>query len=540
MATSKRGKLLSLTAAALALVTALSACGSTSGTHETAEAAPVKDGGNLVFGVRSDPINFNPSAFGNGNTTWNITRQLYDSLVYQDPKTEKIEPWLAEEFSSNADATEFTFKLRDDVTFSDGTKLTAETVKANLDDVKKAGASSVGAAYVKTYESTQVVDEHTAVVKFSAPNAAFLSEAATPTMGLISDKSTQVPYEERANGKKVSGSGPFVLKSYTKDQSTIVTKRDGYKWAPKGFDNTGDAHLDSIEFKVITESANLTGGLVSGQLDVIESVSPNDYDTVAASANVVQRSNPGTVFGVYFNEKKPLFQDELIRDAISHAVNPAEVVKGAWNDRTKVADSPISHTTLGYESQKDKLADYDPKAAEADLDKAGWTKGADGIREKDGQKLKLRIAYKNNSAVNSDSIAIIQEQLKAVGIDSEQFSGTIPEFIAVIGPGKFDLAWSNLSNVDGDVLRSQFSDEGTNNWPIQDQGIEQELKDQLKIGDASKRNAALAKIQSDIIEGRHFVPVHELTSAFGVSKNVTGIKQGADARLDLLIDAAKQ
>lgn len=535
MAPVHRSRGAALAAGALALVLALTGCAS--GGDAGGEGA---GGGTLTFAIGNDPLNFSPSAKGgNGNDTWYVTRQLYDSLVYYNPETKEAEPWLAESFEVNEDATQYTFTLRDDVTFSDGTKLTANTVKLNFDDIKAAGAESSAVAYLATYEGTEVRDDRTAVVTFSTPNAAFLAQASTATLGLVSDASIEVPFGERSGGTNISGSGPFVLESYTKDQSTKLTKRAEYAWAPAAFGNTGAASLDAVEFNLIPEAGNRTGGLTSGQIDVAGGIAPNDIETVQASAEIVERPNPGTVFGVYFNEKNPIIADEAVREAVAYAVDPQQIRDGALNDHFAVATGVLSQSTSDYADLSATLPKTDTAKAESLLDAAGWTKGADGIREKDGQKLTFRITYINNFGPNADSIALLQQQLQAVGIGSEQISGTVPEFQESITSGEYEIAWRNLSSVDADVLRLDFSDVGTTNWPVSDPALNQQLIDQATIGDPAARTAELKTIQEELIAGHHFVPVHELTTVVGVGSGVTGIQLGADSRLDLLVNVKK-
>lgn len=275
---------------------------------------------------------FNPSAIGNGNDTWYVTRQIFDSLVYLDPESGELEPWLAKSWESNEDATEFTFTLRDDVTFSDGSALTAQTIAANFDDIKAVGASSSAVADLRDYSGADVVDEHTLTIRFSQPNAAFLASAASVPLAIISEDSLQIPYAERVSGNNVAGSGPFTLAGYTKDSQVTLDKREGYEWAPESFDNRGDAHFETVEFKIVPESGNRTGGLSSGQIDAAGSVAPNDISTIEATEIVVSRANLGTVFGVYFNVEQPEFHDEKVRKAVALAVDATEIRDGALND----------------------------------------------------------------------------------------------------------------------------------------------------------------------------------------------------------------
>lgn len=520
-------------ATTLVTVLTLGAC-SSAGSITSGES---DGGGSLSFAIGNDPLVFNPAAPGNGNDTWYVSRQIFESLVYQNPDTGEADPWLAESYEINEDATEYTFKLREDVTFSDGTALTAETVKQNFDDLKAAGAASSAVADVRNYTETEVVDEYTAIIKFSEPNAAFLAAAAGPTLAIVSEPSLEIPFADRASGEGVSGSGPFTLSEYTKDSSVILKKREGYAWAPASFENRGDAHVDTVEFKVVPESGNRTGGLSSGQVDVAGGIAPNDIATVEASNNIVSRPNPGTVFGLYFNYDKPLFEDPLVREAVALAVDSEEIRDGALSDHFAVATSPLAATTKDYADVSDAIPTHNLEEAKQLLDEAGWAEGADGIREKDGEKLSFRITYINNFGPNADAIALLQEQLRAVGIESTQRNGTVPEFQANLSSDEFEIAWRNLSGVDADILRRDFTDVGSDtNFPFADEEVTAGLKEQATIGDEAERSARLAELQRDIVEKDLFVPVHELTTVLGVAAGVEGISLGADSRLDLLVD----
>lgn len=529
-------KLFASIATGVGLAMVLTAC---SGGESPRSDGEPGEGGTLTFAVGNDIQNFNPpSRSAGGNDTWYVTRQLFESLVFQNPETQEIEPWLAETFEANEDATEFTFELREDVTFSDGTPLTATTVQANFDDNKEAGAESFASAYLANYVETEIVDEHTVIVKFSEPNAAFFSQAATVYLALVSEPSLETPFAERGHTSDISGSGPFVLESYTPDQSTVLSAREDYGWGPEFFENTGPAHLDRVEFVVVPEAGNRTGGLTSGQVDVAGGIAPNDIETVEASAEIISRANPGTVFGIYFNENAPIVAEPEIREAIALAVDAQEVRDGALSDHFAVATSPLSQTTQDYADVSDSIPQTDRAAAEQVLDGAGWTVGSDGIRERDGERLSLRIVDPQNFGPNADSIALLQQQLRAVGIEIEVLPGEGGEFLERMTSGDYELAWRNISGVDADTLRSDFSDAGAQNWPVNDEELNQRLLDQITIGDPEARAAELEDIQRALVEGFHFVPVHELTTVLGVSEGVSGVVLGADSRLTLLLDAS--
>lgn len=504
---------------------------------ESDTAAPT-EGGSLTFAVGNDPINLNPSATGSGNDTLYVTRQLFDSLTEQDPQTGELLPWLAESFTASPDATSFTFTLRPGVTFSDGTQLTAASVKATFDDIVANGADALSAIpYFSGYTGTTVADDRTFTVTFGQPNGPFLQATSSVALAPVAASTLAVPYAQRGTGAELVGTGPFTLDHYTKNTEVALTKRADYAWGPADRQNTGAAHLDTVLFKIVPESGVRTGSLNSGQVDVIGGVAPQDISTLQDAGHpLVVRTNPGLTFGLTPVETRPVVADQDVRSAIALAVNPTDVRDAALNDSFAVATSSLAHNTPGFADQSGAIA-FDPDRAGTMLDGAGWTVGADGIREKDGQKLHLVLAYINNFGPNQAAVELIQQELKDVGVDVELWTGTVPDLRAGLGNGSFDLVWSNLSRADGDVLRTSFSTTGNDWYKIDDADLEAALAGQLSTADQAARNRYLATAQQILVEKAYNIPVFELTTVLATADAVHGIALGADSRLSQLTDA---
>ncbi|WP_336696989.1 ABC transporter substrate-binding protein [Curtobacterium sp. USHLN213] len=521
-------------AAGTAAALVMAGC-SSGGTASSSSSKPV-DGGSLTYAIANDPITLNPTGTGAGNDTLAITRQLVDSLLWQDPSDGSLKPWLATKYSANADATAFTFDLRSGVTFSDGSAFDATAVKDTFDDIAKAGASSTAAAYFSGYQETKVVDDDTVEVDFTTPNAAFPNATASVALGIVAPKTTETPFEDRADGTAVIGTGPFTLSSYTKNTSTVLTKRKDYDWGPAARSNTGAAHLSKVTFQVVPEASVRTGSLQSGQLDAISSVQPSDVDTLKSQYELVTRANPGQVFGLTFNQKRPLVSDLVVRRAIAQAVDPKTVRDTSLNDLFEVATSVLGSTTPGYSDTSSAIS-YDPAAAEQALDEAGWKTGSDGIRAKDGQELRLKLIWITNFGPNQTSLELIQQELRKVGVGLTLESGTVPQYLANTTSGDWDLAWDNSSRADGDVLRSKFSSDGAQSIGAADGTLDALFTKELSQSSATERAATFAAIQERIASQVDFVPVHELTSIIATTKDVHGIAFGADTRLDQLTGA---
>jgi peptide/nickel transport system substrate-binding protein len=541
MSLARRARTLAVAAALSALALPLAACGGSSAasgpTGTASSSAQPVDGGALTFAIGNDPISLNPDGTGSGNDTLYVTRQLVDSLLWQDPKDGSLKPWLASSWEANADSTQFTFHLRDGVTFSDGTPFDADAVKANFDDVIAAGAKSTAAPSFVGYTSTTVVDPHTVQVAFAAPNAAFPQATSTVALGFVAKSTLAIPFDQRSSGKGVIGTGPFVLDHYTKDTETVLNARTDYAWGPAGA--TSHPHLKSVTFQVIPEQGVRTGALTSDQVDAIGGVQPTDIETIqGAGLDLVHRANPGISFGLTFDEARPLGADPAVRQAVALAIDPKVVRDTALSDGFAVAKSPLASTTPGV-ADESKLIVTDPKKAEQVLQADGWAKGSDGIYAKDGQKLAPVLAWITNFGPNETSVQLIQQQLKAVGIDATLWSGAVPDFIKGLstGTGQFDLVWGNLSRADGDVLRTQYSVKATNYYHLNDPDLEALLQKQLTISDTKARADVLAQAQARLVTQHHVVPVHELTTYLGLQPKVHGVALGADSRLDQLTGA---
>ncbi|BDZ51300.1 ABC transporter substrate-binding protein [Frondihabitans sucicola] len=525
-------------AAAATVALALTGCSSGGSSDTAGSSGSVTNGGNLTFAIANDPISLNPSGTGSGNDTLYVTRQLVDSLLYQDPKTGDLKPWLASSYTVNSDATKFTFTLRSGVTFSDGTKFDASAVKATFDDIVAAGAKSTAVSSLVGYTGSTVVDPSTVEVDFSKPNAAFPQATSSVGLGIVSVGTTKIPYDDRSTGKGVVGTGPFTLKSYSPNVKTVLTKRKDYDWGPADRSNTGAAHLASVTFQVVPEASVRSGSLSSGQVDVIGSVQPTDVDTLKGGGYpLVTRTNPGLAFGFSFNEARPIVKDEKVREAIAHALDSKTIRDTSLNSLFPVGTSALASTTPGYKNES-SFFEYDLASAKKLLTDDGWKVGADGIRVKDGTKLSLKVAWITNFSPNQTTLELAQQELKKAGIAITLQSSTVPDFLKTLTSGNYDLQFGNNSRADGDILRTSFSTAATNYSHLDDPTLEALLQKQQATPDVKEREAVIGDIQTRLASQYHEIPVHELTTILATAKGVTGVTLGADSRLDQLTGAS--
>lgn len=500
----------------------LSACAGdpSAGAEGAADETPVA-GGTLRIAVNSDFGCIDPRQ-AQGLPQRAFATHFLDTLLEQDFETGEILPALATEWKVSDDAKEFTFKLREGVTFSDGTKLTAANVKENLDDIIALGAKApYGPTNLTGYTGTEVVDDYTAVVKFEKPNIPFLQGASTTPFGIQASATLAKSAEDRCVGQ-IIGSGPYVLSEYEPTVKTVLTKRDDYDWASPASAHQGPGYFDEIIAEIVLEPTVRTGGLQSGQYDAILGVTPQDAQALESSGFLtLSRENPGLVNSLLVNEKRPLTGDVNVRRAFQLAVDRAEISDVIIGFPDLVAKSVLSETTPGYADFSKELV-YDPDEAKRLLDESGWVPGADGIREKDGQRLALEIL---GTDASGPLYELLQLQLKDVGIEAVLNLQPITNFFTARQGGEWDYSGSNLTRADADVLRNNFISNGGPNVvaKLNPSELDDLLLKQAGEVQADARNAVVKEAQRTIIEQGFATPLHPQVQVLGHSPKVHGL-----------------
>ncbi|MET8853070.1 ABC transporter substrate-binding protein [Amycolatopsis sp. NPDC004625] len=519
-------------AALLALPVLLTACAA-AGTEQAASGPP-KPGGTLRLGISSAPDCIDPQQAAT-NASINVGRQLVDSLTDQDPQTGEIKPWLAEKWEINAGSTAFTFHLRSGATFSDGSPVDAAAVKTSFDAVKALGTKAqLGYGYLAAYRGSAVVDPQTVRLDFSAPSAQFLQASSTMSLGVLAPAAFESTPEQRCQGTGLIGSGPFVFESLKQNQEIVLAKRKGYAWGSSLFKHQGEAYLDKIDYRIVPEPGVRTGSLASGQLDAATDIQPVDEPQFTGNGfgeNI--RPNPGVVFNLHANTTRGVLTDEKVRQAVLKGVDRAEVVNTVLTPSYKAATSILGSATPLVSDLSPQLA-YDRKGAAALLDGDGWVPGPDGIRTKNGQKLRASVVFSPVFNQNRSVLELIQQQLRKIGFDLEIEQHTTAETTQIQLSGNYDFLWYNVTRADPDILRSQFSTKAGNRSKLTPGNpLDAALDAQSSTVDKTLRKPSADGAQKLIVEHAYAVPVFELTQVVALSSKAHAVDFEASSRLQL-------
>ena len=189
-----------------------------------------REGGDITFGVTTEPVCFDPHNSSQQNA-FLVIRNYIDSLVGKQADG-TFAPWLAKSWRISDDGLSYSFALRDDVTFSDGTPFDGEAVKANLDWTKDPAHTANAAAFLEYYDHTEVVAPHEVKIVLSKADSAFLESLSSVKLGFLSPKTLAKGGDLCQGGPNLVGTGPFVFDQYTRGQSARFVKNPNYHWAP--------------------------------------------------------------------------------------------------------------------------------------------------------------------------------------------------------------------------------------------------------------------------------------------------------------------
>ena len=353
---------------------------------------------------------YNPITANNLNKA---TTLIFDRLVSQDADL-SYHPWLAESWEEAADGMSWTFKLKQGVTFHNGEPFNAETVKAWLEVFKAAENAYMSEAIAEV----QVVDDHTVTFVMSRPEPNLLYNLSSSFMSVIEPKSFAA-LGENYGVTEVYGTGPFKLESFAIGQETVLVRNDDYTWGSPLAANQGPAMIARLTFREIAEDSTAFLELKTGGVDMLLGVPADLTAEVAKEANLAVLTMPGQdVYYMPINVTKPPFDDIRVREAAAKAINQEEILASVFGGVGSVADSfLISALPESHVSDAARIK-HDPARANALLDEAGWVMGADGVRAKDGQPLKVSL-WTQSDSIFRRLTEVVQAQLKAVGIEAE-------------------------------------------------------------------------------------------------------------------------
>ncbi|MDF1604695.1 ABC transporter substrate-binding protein [Nocardioides sp. YIM 152315] len=424
-----------------------------------ADAGDPVDGGTLSFGAYAEPSSLDPAVtITAGSTGGTEMAAIYDLLMRYDAGAKKYVPQLAESLKPNDDFSEWTLRLRDGVTFSDGTELDSAAVKWSQERyVAKPGPEA--AVWTATVKDIATPDPLTVVYRLTSPWSTFPSVLSTGP-GLIVAKSS----DAGASFKPV-GAGAFVLDKWAPQEELVLEARDDY-W-------DGRPHLDKIRSVFLSDQQTNLDSLESGSIDMVFLRDPDKVDAMLDAGtggylNVPSASNVALINAT----EGAAGADPRVRQAMAYAVNPDLIRERAF-DGHGLAGSTIFLDYSQWHGEAEGLP-YDPEQAKKLVEEAK----ADGF---DG---KVHYVDGSDPASRATSLAV-KASLEAVGLSVEiDLKRSIADQITAIAVNRdYDLAAWGLGYREGDPYSRMFSTlstEGTSTYGMATSAEMDDLLTQLR------------------------------------------------------------
>lgn len=455
-----------------------------------------------------------------------VIRSIFDSLVVALPN-HTFGPWLAKSWELSPDGLSYTFKLREDVHFHDGSRFDAKAVQYNLERIKDPKNAFFWASDLGPYEGCDVLDEFSVRVRFREPYAPFLANLSKSSLAMVS------PAAAAKHGAQFPlhpvGSGPFVFKSLQAGTEIVLTRNDDYRWPPVNAAHQGPAYLQQVTFKNVPEEATRVAVLLNGQAGVADLIPAQNLLSFrsAKDFHLVQGELLNHNYALYLNTQRAPWTDPRIREAFRRSLEIDAAVKMVYLGTTARAFSPLSPSLLGYDPALEGAYPGDPAAAARTLDELGFKKGADGVRVRDGQRLSLVfLDTQGNREKRLDVLTVLRRQLRASGFEVRIDTQPQGAYLQKVAASDYDLLGGSLFAPDPDVLRrihSPLLRSAASVSKTDDPELNRLLDDGAHELLPQKRVEIYKQAQRLILERTYAIPIYVLIYNVAASNKVHGI-----------------
>lgn len=373
----------------------------------TAAAEPSR----LVFAAASNVGPLNPHLYS--------PNQMYGQNMVYEPlvkytKDGKVIPWLAESWEVSPDGKSYTFKLRADVKFSDGSAFDADAVKKNVDAVLANRKRHGWLDLMNQLVGAEVVDAHTVRFELKQPYYPFLQDISLVRPLRFLAPSSIPDSGNTADGiKSPIGTGPWIV-AELKEGEYDLFRRNPHYWGSR-------PAYDEVMFKVVSDTNSRALALEAGEVDIVYGEGP-----ITPDAYMRFKSEMGEQFGasssqalatrvVAINSKRFPTDDLSVRKAIEHAVDKEAIIKNVLFDIEPKADTLFSKD-IPYADLGLKPYEYKPEEAAKLLEGAGWKLPANGkVRMKNGKKLEVDLVFGSNEGKDRAIAEVLQADLSKAG-----------------------------------------------------------------------------------------------------------------------------
>lgn len=402
-------------------------------------------GGTLTVGMLSanEPAWLNPLLL-----SYTAPTDVHDKLflrLHRFDRGMNIVPELASSWKFSEDFRELTYQLRRDVKWSDGRPVTSDDVVYTYRLMADPKIRYARAGQLQFVESVEPAGQFAVKFRFNR----VYSDELFDTGIFVLPKHVLEGLSDLRSGQFDAApvtDGPFMLERWSRGASlTLVPNKEFYKGRPA---------LDRIEFRFFGDAASLLAAVQSGQVDITSDLPPSETGKLSGDASLKILDYPGWTYTYLgWNLKNPMFSEPEMRRAFAMAINSSEMIQQVLHSKGKQVAGPLLPTSWAYDEQQKPLP-YDPGKLKEALAKLGWReRNRDGYlyRQNQRQPLEMTIILAQGQPVQEAAAALIQRQLKDLGIKVNLAAVDAVTFIQRVREGRYDamlFSWKNDYKVD--------------------------------------------------------------------------------------------
>ena len=506
-------------AGALAIALAVTACSSSGDDSGGGGESGGTGGTELTVAWADNPAPINPATTSQQNTA-SIARNILDGLVFLSQDL-KITPHLAKSWTVAPDGLSYTFELRDDVKFHDGTPFNAQAVVDNITYIADpATKSTVAVGLLGPCKTATADSEFQVTIKCTSKWAPLLTHLGAPYLGIQSPAAIKQYGPDL--GEHIVGTGPFKLQSFTPNQSVVLVRNDDYNWAPEGLGTTGPAKLTKITLNIVPNPQARVSSLQSKQTQMIQKVPGALYKAMQKDFTAAPVPVPGLGHFASLNTAKFPTDSLAVRQAILYSVDRKAVVDLAEAGAFPPSNSVLQEGTLGYDASLTSLYPPDPAKAAELLQGDGWVKNGE-FWQKDGKNLTISIGAFSDVAQYMNLAQAIQAQLKAAGIDAQIEQQGRAAYLDAAAKGSNNLTPTSYLGLDPVALGQWFTKGSLFNWSkYSDDELTGLLTQAQEENDLTKRLDLYSQVQKIVMEKALILPERPDSDLVLVAKNLQG------------------
>ena len=478
------------------------------GTTPTEEQSTKRD--TLNYGLNQEPAKLDPQT-DTLLVTMLSCKQIYDTLLVKDNDTGEIKPNLATEWTWTDDLT-LDMTLRDDVTFHNGQKMTAEDVIFSLRRCAAGSAAAIFSSF--DMENSRVIDETHIEIKMKETYGAALNMLCNTKSSIVS-KSYAESVDETTFGREPVGTGAFSFVEWVAGDHITLTRNDSY-WGQKPAYKT-------LNLRVLTDATARAIELETGGVDIIDTMNVSDLNRFSESDGMDLYTIAGSkIHYIVFNETDPILGNEKVRLAFAHAIEAENVCDAGFGDSAAVAKSSMATTIWGYKEVG--LYSYDVELAKQLLSEAGYPNGFTCTMVVPTMSSNVRMAE------------TIQAYLAEIGVTMEIETYDAATWMSMNRDGSAAISINNLTADTFDPDHSYMNLKASSNMATvrtSDATINRLLEEGKSEMDETKRLAIYGEVQDYMFEHAFWIPIDEPIINYGAQTYVKGFVPDPGVQPDL-------